>query len=152
MNPLETEVTLPCVQSLTPEQVSRAAIFFGSDEFEAWRKAVIAEEFNLLNRGVNISGRKLIETVSLGNRRWKDEAVALKELKGVIGDEALETKIKSPAQIEKALVSHGFKKKDGTELISKYVERPENKSTTVVSESDARPSIKDKQTKALDML
>lgn len=139
--PIDGELSLPPIGQLPPEQLGKMAAFFTSEAFESWRKALAAEEIALLQRGVLIPGRKLVELVSRGNRRWRDEAQTAKSLSGLLGKELYETRLLSPPQVEKLLTTLGHKPAERKRLLDDLVERPESIKLTAVSEDDPRASI-----------
>ena len=136
--------TLPSVNSLTPERIGLLSAFFQSEEFGSWVKALAAAELSMLAEGVEIPGRKLVETVIRGNRRWISEEAVTREFRD-LGGEILTTRVKSPAQIEKLLSARGVKKADREARLEKLVTRDESTKTIVVSESDGRTAIADKK-------
>ena len=136
--------TLPDVNSITPERLGLMSAFFQSDEFNAWVKSLAAAEFSMLSQGVEIPGRKLVETTVRGNRRWISEEAVTNEFSD-LGGEILTTKVKTPAQIEKLLVARGVKKADREARIENLVTRDESTKTIVVSENDSRPDANDKK-------
>jgi hypothetical protein len=135
------EVTLPAAALLTPDQLGRMCSFFLSDAFADWLKALAAEEYALLQRGVAVPGRKLVEYSRTGNRQWTDERAARSELVTRFGEDALEVKLKSPAQLEKWLTSQGIPKKEREELFGALVVRPPVRKMIVVPDTDPRASV-----------
>lgn len=87
---------LPAVSALSPDRIGVLSAFFQSEEFTSWVKALAAEEQAMLSRGVAIPGRKLVETVVRGNRRWISEEAVTQALGDEFGGELLITKVKSP--------------------------------------------------------
>ncbi len=135
---------LPAVSELTPKRLGLLSAFFQSEPFTAWVKALAAEEQAQLARGVEIPGRKLVETTVLGNRRWADESAVTKEFAD-LGGELLTTKLKTPAQVETLLRSRGIPKAEREERISGLVTRDEATKTIVVSDDDPRPAAVDRK-------
>lgn len=74
---------------------------------EAWAKAVRAETERRLLQGVPVKGFKLVEG-KRGNRAWISEHDATDFLTSILGDEAYNKSLLSPAQAEKALKPHGI--------------------------------------------
>lgn len=144
--------TLPAVESLTPEEIAKASAFFGSDPFKAWVKSLAAMEMNLLQRGVRVPGRKLVETTVRGNRRWVSEDAVISALKDLCGDEIFSNSLKSPAQVEKLLTSLGQSKKEREGLLADLITRDESVKAIVVSDEDDRPSTAERKESALAML
>lgn len=133
--------TLPAVTQLTPARLGALTSFFTSDAFSSWVKSLAAEEQSLLARGVDVPGRKLVETKVLGNRRWVSEDAVTSEFRDDLGGEMLVTKVKSPAQIEKLLSSRGVKKAERDARIAKLVTRDESVRVVVVDDDDPRATI-----------
>lgn len=131
--------TLPAVSMLTPEQLGRLSAFFNSEEFQAWAKALAAEEQGLLARGVAIPGRKLIETTTQGNRKWKDDEDVIKEF-AEYGEDIFSHKLLTPAQLTAFLTKMGLSKKEAQDRVNALTMRPETIVTKVVNEDDPRPA------------
>lgn len=141
--------TLPDINALTPERIGLMSAFFQSDAFSSWVKALAAAELSALAQGVDIPGRKLVETTVRGNRRWISEEVVTREFAD-LGSEILTTKVKTPAQIEKLLTSRGVAKADREARLADLVTRDESVKTIVVSESDSRQALENKN-KAIEL-
>lgn len=131
--------TLPAVSMLTPEQLGRLSAFFNSEEFQAWVKALAAEEQGMLARGVLIPGRKLIETTTQGNRKWKDDEDVIKEF-AEYGEDIFSHKLLTPAQLTTFLTKMGLSKKEAQDRVNALTIRPETIVTKVVNEDDPRPA------------
>lgn len=144
--------TLPAVEHLTAEEIAKASEFFGGEPFKAWVKSLQAMELNLLQRGVRVPGRKLVETTVRGNRRWVSEDAVVSALRETCGDEMFSNSLKSPAQVEKLLTSLGVSKKDREGMLTDLITRDESTKTIVVSEADERTSLADRRGEALAML
>jgi hypothetical protein len=84
----------------------------------------------VLENGGTVPGYKLV--AKRATRKWADEAAAEAALRSVIGDEATETSVISPAQAEKKL-----KKVKGTLPETLSV----SSGNTMVAESDPRPPV-----------
>lgn len=134
---------LPDPGCLTPERIGVLSAFFQSEAFAAWLKALVAEEQTLLARGVPIPGRKLVETVVRGNRKWADEAAVTRELAD-LGEALLVTQVKSPAQIEALLKSRGFSAEERKARIEPLVTRSTSTKVIVVNEGDPRAALDNK--------
>lgn len=144
--PLETldaPIALPAADLLTPAQLGMLCNSFLSDEFAAWLKAIGDAETSLLNRGIDVPGRKLVEHTSQGNRKWADDEEARKHFVQQYGEDALEAKLKSPAQMEKLLTSLGIPKKERAEMLEGFVTRPISTTFKVVPDGDPRPRVID---------
>ena len=131
--------TLPAVSMLTPEQLGKLSAFFNSEEFQAWVKALAAEEQGMLARGVAIPGRKLIETTTQGNRKWKDDEDVIKEF-AEYGEDIFSRKLLTPAQLTTFLTKMGLSKKEAQDRVNALTMRPETIVTKVVNEDDPRPA------------
>lgn len=149
--PDQPVASLPDVRTLPPERVGVLSTFFQSEQFQAWVKALAATELDLLARGVEVPGRKLVETIVRGNRKWADEAAVIQALKGIAGDDIFVNSVKSPAQMEKLLSSLNIGKKEREALITPLVTRDASTKTIVVSESDPRSSVTDKAKKSVEL-
>ena len=146
-----SEIVLPEVSAISPERIGLLSAFFNGPEFDHWRKSLAVEEQAMLSRGVRVPGRKLVENVVKGNRRWVSEDAVITALKDELGEEMFSSSLKSPAQIERLLTGKGISKQDRAELISPLVTRDETIKTIVVSEDDSRAAIADRRDKALEM-
>ncbi|HMU56616.1 MAG TPA: DUF2800 domain-containing protein, partial [Nitrospira sp.] len=103
---------------------------------KAWLKTIDEFAYEVLEKGGEIPGYKLVE--KRPTRQWKDEAAAINTLKAAgHSDEAIyEPKaLKSPAQLEKTLG-----KKDA-KVVEAFIES-KSSGHTVVEESDKRPAVK----------
>ena len=143
--------SLPPVNTLTPARIGVLSAFFQSEEFTSWVKALAAEEQAMLARGVDVPGRKLIETIVRGNRRWASEEALTQELGKELGDELFNQKIKSPAQLEKVLVQRGIPKKEAEERLAKFITRDESPKAIVVSDNDPRVSASESGDRAIQL-
>ena len=131
--------TLPAVSMLTPEQLGKLSAFFNSEEFQAWVKALAAEEQAMLARGVAVPGRKLIEVATQGNRKWKDEEEVIKVF-AEYGEAIFSSKLLSPAQLTTMLTKTGLSKKEAQDRVNALTMRPETLVTKVVNEDDPHPA------------
>lgn len=143
-------IDLPEVQSLAPERIGLLSAFFNSPEFDQWRKSLAAEEQAMLARGETVPGRKLVESIVRGNRKWSDEESAIVALKEY-GDEIFKQDLKTPAQIEKLLSANGLSKKEREAIVSPLVTRETTTKLIVVPESDERPAIAEQRENIIDM-
>lgn len=130
-------IELPSPGELEPVQIGTLAAFFTSEAFESWKKALVATEISLLERGVEVPGRKLVEETVKGLRKWADPEAVTATLAGY-GDELFTTSLKSPAQMDKVLSAAKMPKKDRETLLASLVTREESVRLVVVSESDTR--------------
>ena len=133
---------LPPVEALTPAQVGMASAFFTSDAFSAWVKSLAAVELDLLQRGVEVPGRKLVETTSYGNRKWADPAAVMAHpTLTVFGEELIESKLKSPSQVERLLTQVRIPRAERAAIMDALVTREETTKISVVSFDDSRAAI-----------
>lgn len=135
-----TPESLPNVKSLTPEQLGKCSAFFTSDEFAAWVKALAAEEQACLARGETIPGRKLVESVALGNRKWADEAQVISMFRDELGEDLYNLKLKSPNQISTLLTKRGVPKAEAKARVDELSTREETTTWKVVNDDDPRPA------------
>ena len=98
----------------------------------AFLSAVEDHVYQLLSNGRPFDGYKLVEGRSL--RKWNNEQEAAEKLETVLGDDAWERSLLSPARAEKAL---GKKRKD---VLDGLVVKPAGK-PTLVPASDKRSAI-----------
>lgn len=101
-----------------------------------WLKKVKDQAMTTLMNGEALPGYKLVEG-RLGIRKWRDDQVVFDILKnlGYSPEEITETKVLSPAQMDKAI----GKKKVG-ELLEEYIERAQG-APTIAPISDKRPAL-----------
>lgn len=133
---------LPAVDALTPAQIGMASAFFTSDAFNAWVKSLAATELDLLQRGVEVPGRKLVETTSYGNRKWADpEAVTSHPTLSAFGEELIESRLKSPAQVERLMTQARIPRGERAAIMDSLVTREETTKISVVSSDDSRAAI-----------
>lgn len=92
-----------------------------------------------MEKGESVSGMKLVD--SYGNRRWSlsdaEVVEAIKKIKRISKDKMFNTKLKSPAQMEKIL---------SKDALASLIERPA-RGTTVVPDYDKRPEVERKTAK-----
>ncbi len=101
---------------------------------KSWLDAVESHIFDMLLRGEDFAGYKLVEGRS--TRAWQDEQKAIETLKEKLDESQLYTqKLISPAQAEKLL------KKDKV-ILSELITKSEGK-PTLVPDCDKRTSLKD---------
>ncbi len=118
------------IVSLDKEQLG--AYLAKADVLEDWIKDLRALAFQVLESGAEVPGYKLV--AKRGTRQWTSEgAVEAWADHNQITD-AYETKLKSPAQMEKVL------KKHGKELPSDLV-MTVSSGSTLAPESDPRPAV-----------
>lgn len=120
----------PDPTTLNPSQLSN--ILDAKKLIESWLSAVESHAKETLENGDDFPGFKLVEGRSV--RRWADESEAAETLGNLLGEQAYEKKILTPAKAEKALGK--AKKADIQELIIKPQGAP-----TLAPESDKRPAL-----------
>ncbi len=130
---------LPVVSAIPPEKLGILTAFFTSEEFQAWVKALAAEEQAALARGVIIPGRKLVESVAQGNRKWKDEEAVTRAF-AEFGEDVFNIKLKSPAQLTSVLTKAGVSRAEATKRVNELTTRDEIVTVKVVNEDDPRPT------------
>ena len=124
------EPTFPVVEALSLTDL--AEVLTKAPDVTSWIKSVQSYALNMLQRGEDIPGFKLVEKRS--NRRWVDEDETDKYLKNrrlKVG-ERFNRKLISPAQAETAL------KKLGKVLPDRLVDKPEG-GAALAPLSDKRP-------------
>lgn len=130
---LATECAAKAFDRVDADPVEHIAeILDKSKAIKIYLKAVEDTARLVLESGGEVPGYKLVN--AFGNRRYAvDEAIVEKKCKskGFGKKQIFETKILSPAQLEKVV---------GKELVGSLCERPLN-GTTVVPESDRRPAV-----------
>ena len=101
---------------------------------EAWIKNVRQFAYNEHQHGRHIPAHKLVE--KRATRKWKDEDEAVKVLEAAALDEddIFQTKLRTPAQIEKVLG------KENKEVLEDLVVS-ESSGLTLVHETDKRPAV-----------
>ena len=129
----ETERALRTkLNNITPEGYSNALVI--ADRVEEWAKEVREMAQQALENGVAIPGFKLVP--KRATRQWVNDEGALEALKqmGLELDELTETKLRSPAQMEKVLKKHKLAlPKDHVVAVST--------GNTLAPESDPRPAV-----------
>jgi hypothetical protein len=129
----ETERALRIqLNSISPEGYSNALII--ADRVEEWAKEIRSMAQQALENGIVIPGFKLVP--KRPTRQWVNDEGALEALKemGLELDELTETKLRSPAQLEKVLKKHKLDlPKDHVVAVST--------GNTIAPESDPRPAV-----------
>lgn len=129
-------VTLPPTpEALTVDQLIR--VLNHASEIKDWLNAVAAYATNLIDKGGDIPGYKLVAKRP-GPRKWKDEAAAVKAIPIMAEIDPAElfqpAKLKTPAQLEKAIGKPAMA--DLSDLITQ-----ESSGVNLVREDVARPAI-----------
>jgi hypothetical protein len=119
---------------LSPEDLGE--ILKGASFVEDWIKAIRAYVADLLGKGTDVPGWKLVR--GRANRRWTDEERAVEYLarKGFGIDQRYTRKVVSPAQAEKLLKGAGAK----TNFIQRFIEQPVG-SPNLAPADDPRPAL-----------
>lgn len=119
-------------QKYTPEQIGKLLSLL--PQLEKWAAAVREFAYNEANAGRPIPGYKLVD--KRGIRVWADEQQAVTAMlaAGLKDDDMYESKLRSPAQIEKTLGKTAFKP------VSKHAVL-HSSGTTLAPMSDKRPAV-----------
>ena len=128
--------SIPAPETLTKEQIK--LFLDNADLLENYISAVREYAFNLVNRGETIEGYKLVKSGKT-HRKWKEEdenivAEMLALELGVDKDSLFETKLKTPAQVEKLV-------KGSKDIVGSYSFKPEG-ALKLVKESNIKESQK----------
>ena len=120
------------IAALPAEQIS--TYLKQADILEDWIKDLRALAFEMLDKGASVPGYKLV--AKRGTRQWIDEdkVIDWAEANQVPPRDMTETKLKSPAQMEKVLKKHNL------ELPSELVVLISSGST-LAEEADPRPAV-----------
>ena len=104
-----------------------------------WLKRLKDQALTSMLNGEQVPGFKVVEGKQ-GNRKWTDElqALATLEAAGFLREEVTETKLLSPAGMDKAIG-----KKKAAELLADLIDRSPG-APTIVPESDKRPAYDQK--------
>ena len=130
---VETHSLRAAVPVLAPHEV--AEVLAMEPLISLWLKRVKAQAMTTLLDGGEVPGWKVVEG-KLGNRKWTDEMQVAEKLlvSGYTKDDFTETKLLSPAAMDKALG-----KKKVAELLADMIERSPG-SPAIVPASDKRPA------------
>lgn len=131
---VETHSLRVAVPVLAPHEV--AGVLEMEPLISLWLKRVKAQAMDTLLGGGEVPGFKVVEG-KLGNRKWIDELKVAEALKaaGYGADEYTETKLLSPAAMDKSLG-----KKKVAELLETLIDRAPG-APTIVPASDKRPPL-----------
>lgn len=127
--PNEKPISFPKPDEMSMGTLRR--ILDGMELMDTWLKAVFSYAEVLANNGEDIPGYKLVKGRQ-GNRKWENEIQAMNQLSKYDG--ALETKLKSPAQVEK------LDKKLLAPIVESLTIRTEGK-IILVPENDPREAV-----------
>ena len=130
---VETHSLRAAVPVLAPHEV--AEVLNMKPLVELWLKRVEGQALNTLLDGGEVPGYKVVEG-KLGNRKWfnENEVCSILEGNGYFLEDITETKLLSPAAMDKAIG-----KKKVAELLGGYIDRAPGK-PTIVPASDSRPN------------
>mgnify|MGYP002361616799 CR=1 FL=1 len=117
----------PEVRDLTPDQISM--IMQKADILESWINEVRAYAEDVLNRGGNVPGFKLVE--KRGSRKWSNPLEVEKDAADAFGSKAYSRELLSPAQMEKVA---------GKDWVSPRTVTVSS-GLTMVDEGDKRPAV-----------
>ena len=131
---VETHSLRVAVPVLAPHEV--AEVLAMEPLVTLWLKRVKTQALNTLRDGGEVPGWKVVEG-KLGNRKWTDELQVAEKLlaSGYAKDDFTETKLLSPAAMDKALG-----KKKVAELLDSMIDRSPG-APTVVPLNDKRPPL-----------
>lgn len=127
------EIKLPALTDKTPLDFLPQALD-ASEKLSVWIKALKEAAFNALSRGERIPGWKLVE--KRGTRKWIDPEKAQKDAYALFGENIFDTKLKTPASLQKI---EGVAKKE-LKAFTKEYSTDISSGTTLVPESDPRPA------------
>jgi hypothetical protein len=132
------KIVTPETSSLSNEEIGD--ILTKADLVENWIKGVRAEASLRIDAGQTVPGWKLAP--KRAQRKWKDEEAAAQVFlkRGLTRLEVYETELRSPAGMEKVLKASGMTK-EGIALVLKDLIVKESSGTTLVEDSDSRPSV-----------
>ena len=130
---VETHDLRVAVPILTPFEL--AEVLQMEPLIALWLRRVKAQALDSMLNGAEVPGYKVVEGKE-GNRKWTNELEVLGKLEalGYMREDVTETKLLSPAQMDKALG-----KKKTAELLTDYITRASG-SPTIAPESDKRPA------------
>lgn len=126
---------LPSPDQLTPEQIVK--VLNAADILKAWSDEVRAFAQQQMELGVQLPGYKLVAKKS--NRAWKEELEAASALQEMLGEDAYEKKLLSPAKAEKAL-KLVMKGKQAAATLEPYWHKPDT-GLTMAPVTDKRPAL-----------
>lgn len=133
----DEEIELPEYKAISRDQIPRLLDFLTL--LTPWKEGLLKYAQDQLEQGKEIKGYKLVEKRT--RRKWRDEQVALEDLLLAGAEEILvsETKLLSPAKLEKIL--KGSENKELRRIAKNHIVKPKGQLTIAV-ESDKRPAEK----------
>ena len=126
--------TPPAPEELTPTDM--AMVLAAAGRLKGWLHAVEAHALNILDKGGEVPGWKLVEGRK-GNRKWTDEEAADTYLKGQgfkVGERYKPRVLVSPTQAAKLL------KKEGKEVPDRLISRSDGR-PKLAPQEDSRPAL-----------
>lgn len=129
--PMVEPLIFPIPADLTPKQRLKLYEFAGL--FESWMSEVKKDTHDRMLRGEEIPGLKVV--AGRASRKWADEAQVQPLIVNELGVDAFNSKLKSPAQVEKALKEIGADK----DLFADHINTVKGQS--IVPESDKRQAL-----------
>jgi hypothetical protein len=124
-------LSFPLPADLTPEQRLKLYEFAGL--FESWMSEVKKDTHDRMLRGEEIPGLKVV--AGRASRKWADESQVQPLIVNELGVDAFNSKLKSPAQVEKALKEIGADK----DLFADHINTVKGQS--IVPVSDKRQAL-----------
>lgn len=129
------ERQLPSITNWSPEMLG--SVLNNIDVVEKLISSIKNYAYNLAQTGTAIPGYKLVQKRS--NRAYVDENKARGDFIDLVGPEALNNELKSPAQLEKVIkkMPKCEARRLALELFEQHVHKPDN-GTTLVKDTDTR--------------
>jgi hypothetical protein len=116
------DIVVPPASALTVDQLLR--IYASADDIRSYLKRVEARIWGEAERQNPEVPYKIAQETEGRNRRWLNEGAVAKTMKHLLGDEAFNQELKSPARMVDALKeTAGYKKRDAEALIAPLVSR-----------------------------
>ena len=129
----EEIVSLPKPEAI-PE-INLPKMLAAIEKIEVWADAVKTYAYHMLTRGHAIEGWKLVQ--KRATRKWGDPDKVAEEARALFNEMAFDTKMKTPAQMEKL-----FPSKSDAEKWVKARTVAESSGFTMVPESDKRSAVR----------
>lgn len=128
------------IGTLSIEQKARLLPYRKSAE--AWWAALQADLESAVLNGNEVPGYKAVAART--RRKFRNPTLAARHLTslGIPFDEIIDERMVTPAQAEKVLLRHKFKRKELPEVLDGLIYKPEGKAT-LVPMSDRRPALQD---------
>ncbi len=126
--PVDSEPVLPTVEGLTTEQIAK--VLNNSKLIEDWFKSVSQHAHDLLEKGEEIEGYKLV--LRKTNRKVKDEGELVDAFGGTFGDQLYQKKLITLGKLEKLV---------GKKELSPFLFKP-SAGSQIAPVSDKRAALK----------